>query len=349
MAERAQAAHPTDAVASPGLAGLLDNWRHIIAQGNLPDGRTIDGVSRWLLITRACVFSMTITSALIGGLLAGATAESANWGYFMLALTGLVLAHAANNMINDWFDTTGGVDTSEYTRALYAPHPLLSGLISKKGLLASIAAVNLADLAILLALASVRGWPVIAFALAGLFISVFYVAPPLKLKHHGLGEPGVFVVWGPLMIGGTYYVTAGTIPPWVWVASLPYAISVTTVLIGKHVDKYEQDSARSIHTLPVLLGKQTSLRLNQALMIAFYPIVVGLVAFGYLGAGVLLSLAALPRLVRVLKAYSEPKPAAPPPGFRIWPLWYVALAFYHNKLAGGLFVLGLVVNLALGL
>ena len=62
-----------------------------------------------------------------------------------------------------------------------------------------------------------------AFALAGLFISVFYVAPPLKLKHHGLGEPGVFVVWGPLMIGGTYYVTAGTLPPWVWVATLPYA------------------------------------------------------------------------------------------------------------------------------
>ena len=188
-----------------------------------------------------------------------------------------------------------------------------------------------------------------AAALAGLFISVFYVAPPLKLKHHGLGEPGVFVVWGPLMIGGTYYVTAGTIPPWVWVASLPYAISVTTVLIGKHVDKYEQDSARGIHTLPVLLGKQTSLRLNQALMVAFYPIVVGLVAFGYLGAGVLLSLAALPRLVRVLRAYNEPKPAAPPPNFRIWPLWYVALAFHHNKLAGGLFVVGLLVNLLVGL
>jgi 1,4-dihydroxy-2-naphthoate polyprenyltransferase len=51
----------------------------------------------------------------------------------------------------------------------------------------------------------------------------------------------------------------------------------------------------------------------------------------------------------VLKAYNEPKPASPPPGYRIWPLWYVALAFHHNKLAGGLFVLGLVVNLALGL
>src|SRR5215813_5638852 len=289
---------------------------------------------------------MTITAGLIGGLLAGATAPAPNWGYFTLALVGLVLAHAANNMINDYFDTAGGVDTSEYTRALYAPHPLLSGLISKRGLVASIAAVNVVDLVILLVLVSARGWPVAAFALAGLFISVFYVAPPLKLKHHGLGEPGVFVVWGPLMIGGTYYVTAGSIPPWVWVATLPYAISVTTVLIGKHVDKYEQDSARGIHTLPVILGKQASLRLNQVLMIAFYPIVVGLVVSGHVGVGVLLVAAALPRLVRVLKAYDQPKPASPPPGYRIWPLWYVALAFHHNKLAGGLFVLGLVVNLA---
>jgi 1,4-dihydroxy-2-naphthoate octaprenyltransferase len=324
---------------------LVDNWRKVLEQGNLPEGRAIDGVSRWLLITRAAVFSMTITSGLIGGLLAASAAAEPNWGYFALAVLGLVLAHAANNMINDYFDTTGGVDTAEYTRALYAPHPLLSGLISTRGLIVAIALANFLDLAILALLTQARGWPVVAFALTGLFISVFYVAPPLKLKHHGFGEPGVFVVWGPLMIGGTYYVTAGVVPAWVWLATVPYAITVTTVLIGKHIDKYEQDGARGIHTLPVLLGRETSLRLNQALMIAFYPIVALLVVTGSLGWGVLLVAGALPRLLRVLKLYNEPKPASPPEGYRIWPLWYVALAFYHNKLAGGLFVLGLIVNL----
>src|SRR6266403_6240637 len=337
------------ATAAPGLTGLLDNWRQIVATGNLPRDRAIDPVSRWLLITRACVFSMTLTSALIGGLLAAATAPAVAWRYFALAVLGLLVAHASNNMINDYFDTIGGVDTAEYTRALYAPHPILSGLISKRGLVAAIAACNLADLAILLVLVAARGWPVAAFALAGLFVSVFYVAPPLKLKHHGLGEPGVFVVWGPLMIGGTYYVTAGTLPAWTWVASIPYAIVVTTVLIGKHVDKYEQDRARGIHTLPVLLGRTASLRLNQALMIGFYPVVLALVVSGHIGVGVLLVAAAIPRLRQVLRAYGQPKPAAPPPGYRIWPLWYVSLAFYHNKLAGGLFVLGLAVNAALGL
>ena len=49
---------------------------------------------------------------------------------------------------------------------------------------------------------------VIAFALAGLFLSVFYVAPPFSLKRHGLGELDVFLTWGPLMIGGTYLVAS---------------------------------------------------------------------------------------------------------------------------------------------
>ncbi len=129
----------------PAAGSLLDSWRQIILTGNLPEGRAIDEVSRWLLITRACVFSMTITSALIGGLLAAATAPARDWGLFALALVGLVVAHATNNMINDYFDTVGGVDTESYIRTQYAPHPLFSGLISKGGLIAAILICNLVD------------------------------------------------------------------------------------------------------------------------------------------------------------------------------------------------------------
>src|SRR4029434_4031124 len=204
---------------------LFENWRYAISQGNIPRGRAIDPVTKWLLIVRACVFPMTLTSGLIGGLLAVATAPEVNWGNFTLACVGIVLAHAANNMINDYFDTEGGVDTEGYTRTLYASHPILSGLISEHALLGVIAAVNAVDFVIMCILAASVGWPVVAFALAGLFISVFYVAPPLVLKPPGLGEPGVAIVWGPLMIAGTYFVTAGTLPSWVWLATIPYALS----------------------------------------------------------------------------------------------------------------------------
>jgi len=325
------------------MASSLRNWGEVLRTQNLSSEKRMDGVSRWLLITRASVFPMTLSSAAIGGLLAAASPD-VNWLYFTMALVGLVLAHAANNMINDYFDLEGGVDTDEYIRTQYAPHPVISGLISKSGLILAIAIVNLLDLGILLYLTEARGWGVAAFALLGLFISVGYVAPPVRLKHRGLGEPGVALVWGPLMIGGTYYASTGTLPPWVLVASLPYAILVTTVLIGKHVDKFEADSAKGIHTLPVLLGRERSLFLNQLLMASYFVLVLSLVMVGTFGIWTLLTFAAIPRAWEVIRVYNRPRPETPPANYPIWPLWYVAWAFMLTRRAGGLFVLGLLLD-----
>ena len=182
-----------------------------------------------------------------------------------------MLAHAANNVINDYFDTTGGVDTDDYVRALYAPHPILSGWVTKRQLGIAILLVNAVGAAIMLYLAAVRGPLIIAFALAGLFISVFYVAPPIRLKHHGLGEPGVFITWGPLMVGGTFLAATGTIAPWVLLVSVPYALLVTSVLFGKHIDKIEADGALGVRTLPVILGETRARTVGRWLMIAVLP------------------------------------------------------------------------------
>ncbi len=327
------------------MGSALRSWGEILRTQNPPREGSLDAVSRWLLITRASVLPMTFTSAAIGGLLA-ARAPETHWPAFAAALVGLVLAHAGNNMINDYFDLESGVDREQVVRRQYAPHPVLSGLVSREGLLLAIALVNLLDLGILLALSELRGWPVPAFALLGLAISVFYVAPPLRLKHRGLGEPSVFLVWGPLMIGGCYFVTTGSLPPWVLVASLPYALLATAVLLGKHVDKLEADRALSVRTLAVILGRERALFLTQELLVGFFALTLCLVLVGTLGAWTLLSFLALPRLVRVLRVYSRPRPESAPPGFPIWPLWYAAWAFGLTRFAGALFLLGLLLDAA---
>jgi 1,4-dihydroxy-2-naphthoate octaprenyltransferase len=237
-----------------------------------------------------------------------------------------------------------GIDTDEYVRALYAPHPVLSGWLTKSQLRSAILVANAIDLAILLILVWARGPLVAAFALAGLFISVFYVAPPISLKKRGLGEPGVFLTWGPLMIGGTYFVATGTIPGWVWVASLPYAILVTTVLFGKHIDKIGPDAERGIRTLPVILGERNSRLVASGLMIAFYPIVIGSALVGLIGPWVLLVVLAIPRLVQVLRQFSAPRPETPPHSYVGWPLWFVGVAFVHTRRAGATLILGLLLN-----
>jgi 1,4-dihydroxy-2-naphthoate octaprenyltransferase len=325
------------------VVSYVANWKQVLATSNLAPGKPVDFVSRWLILTRAAVFPMTLTSGLIGGLLAWGHPRS-SWGYFTLSLLGLLAAHACNNLMNDYFDLAGGVDEADSPRALYAPHPVLAGWVTKGGLLRAIVVFNALGALVLVYLFTVRGWPVAAFAAAGLFVSVFYVAPPLRLKHRGLGEAGVFVVWGPLMICGTYYVMTGELGGWVWATSLPYAILVTSVLVGKHIDKLEHDLRKGIRTLPVMLGESRALRLNRWLMVSFYVVVCGLVLARALGPWALLVLASLPLLRRVLKVYREPRPAAPPAGYPVWPLWYVSAAFVLTRRAGALFVLGLALN-----
>jgi 1,4-dihydroxy-2-naphthoate octaprenyltransferase len=327
------------------IAQRVTTWRYVMNHANMPDGVAMDSVSKWLIVTRAAVFTMTATSGIIGGLLAIGTAGAAvNYWYLVLSVIGLVIAHAANNMINDYFDLEGGVDTDEYVRALYAPHPILSGWLTKAQLRNAILLMQAFDLAILIVLVLARGPWVAAFAFGGLFISVFYVAPPIKLKHHGLGEPGVFIVWGPLMIAGTYFVATGTLPGWVWVDSLPYAILVTTVLFGKHIDKISADTLKGIRTLPVILGETRARWVAQALMIAFYPIVIGSALIGWVGPFVLLSILGIPVLLQVLKQFSVPRPESPPQSYVGWPLWFVGGAFIHTRRAGALLIVGLLLN-----
>ena len=208
----------------------------------------------------------------------------------------------------------------------------------------AIVTVNLLGVAIALYLTWLRGWPAAAFALAGFFLSYFYVAPPLRLKHHGFGEPSVFVIWGPLMIGGTYLATTAELPLTVLAASVPYALLVTAVLFGKHIDKLDADSAKGIRTLPVILGRERALVYARVLLISFYATVAALVGAGILGVWTLLVALSIPQLRETLEVFTEAPPAEPPPGYPIWPLWYVAWAFRLTRTAGALLVVGMALN-----
>lgn len=331
----------------PVAPGLLSRWRHALRTVNPPKGR-LDPVSRWLVITRASVLPMTLTAGALAGLLA-VRHPAFHAGWFALAFIGIVLAHVSNNLMNDLFDTDAGLDTEDYPRALYAPHPILSGMISRRGLAAAAVAVNVADFAILAVLTAVRGWPVLAFALGGFVLSVAYTAPPLRLKKRGLGELDVFVVWGPLMVGGTYYSAVGTVPWQVWAASIPYGLLCTALLMGKHIDKLPWDEPAGVRTLPVVLGEPRARAVTIALMVGFYVAAAACVAVGALPWPTLAVVGALPLLGRAVRALRRPRPERPPSWFPVWPLWFAAFAFVHTRRAGGLLVAGLAVAAAFGI
>ncbi len=333
--------------ATIGQWPLLKRWTTAVNTCNCPDVHQADTLTRWLVIARACVFSMTFMSGLIGVLLAALQGGFDDrplvrlW-LGALSVIGLVAAHATNNLVNDWTDVRSGVDTEDYPRSQYSTHPVLGGLTTPDRLLAVALGLTLFDAVIMLYLAWVSGAAVIAFAVSGLVLSLGYT---IFLKRYALGEITALVVWGPLMTGGTVYAISGAITRDTLLLTLPYGLIVASVLIGKHTDKIEYDRPVGVHSIPVLLGRGASLVLNRLAFIGFYVLIAALVVTGVAGPWILLTVLALPRLVTAWKVYSQPRPATRPDDWPVWPLWYVGWAMFFNRQAGALFILGLILNL----
>jgi 1,4-dihydroxy-2-naphthoate polyprenyltransferase len=283
-----------------------------------------------------------LTAGAMAGLL-GARRHGFEAGWYVLAFLGIVLAHVSNNLLNDLFDTSTGLDTDNYPRALYAPHPILSGMVTRTGLLRSAILVNGTGLAIMVILTIARGPAVLAFGLGGILLNVAYTAPPLRLKKRGLGELDVLLVWGPLMLAGTYYSAVGNVPWRIWIAGLPYGLLCTAVLMGKHIDKIPWDEREGVRTLPVMLGEARARTVTIGLMVGYYVVTVACVLVDALPWPVLVSFGAVPLLQRAVKSLKRARPAEPPKGFPIWPLWFAAFTFTHTRRAGALLVAGLAV------
>jgi len=201
----------------------------------------------------------------------------------------------------------------------------------------------------MLALVALRGPWVIAFALGGFLLSFAYTAPPLRLKKRGLGELDVLLTWGPLMVAGTYFSATGHLPWQVWVASLPYSLLCTAVLMAKHTDKIPYDEPLRIRTVPVLLGRVRSLAATRGLIAGYYVAVLAAVAARALPWPALLALVTIPTAAKVWPALSKPAPAERPEGFPVWPLWYAAWTFVHTRNAGAALVFGLALSALVGI
>jgi 1,4-dihydroxy-2-naphthoate polyprenyltransferase len=306
----------------------------------------LDRISKWLIAARAAVLIMTFLSATIAGILALQSGNFHFWRWLLVAV-GLVLAHAANNLLNDYTDYMRGVDQDNYYRAQYGPQPLVHGLMSKRELLTYASVTGALAALCGLALVISTGWITLILMGLGAFFVLFYTWP---LKYIALGEIAVLIVWGPLMIGGGYYAITGVWDANAVMAGLPYALGVTGVIFGKHIDKCEMDRAKKIRTLPVLLGEETS-RYAVLFMLALqYFLVLYLILAGVFTPVLLVVALAGRALMKIAPMFLAPKPAEKPAGFPdVWPNYFVAAAFYHNRQFGLLFMLGLIADTVLKL
>jgi len=311
----------------------------------------LDVISKWLIATRSAVTTVTLYSCIIAGLLA--------WrdGYFsllpwLIVTLGLFIAHGTNNLLNDYTDYKRGIDQDNYFRTQYGVHPLVQGFwtLNQQKRWFAVSGI-LAVLSGLFALFYTHFSPLVMALFAfGALVLLLYTWP---LKHLALGELFIFLIWGPILVVGVYVVLAQGWTGNGWYVALtgvPFGLSVASINVGKHIDKLEEDRRKGVGTLPVRIGEKAARILNMAALLLLYAVILYLIFVPrYLTPVMLLVFLAGKRLWVALRVLSRPRPQQPPPGYPAWPTWFSGFAFYHNRLFGGLFILGLIADTLLRL
>jgi len=262
----------------------------------------------WFLASRPWSFSMTAISVSVGAALA-AIYGNFSWWLYLATLVGTVLLHAATNLINDYYDVKSGVDTQEVATAQYRPHPLVEGKLAAGHVRTAAYILYSLSSAIGIYLAATRGWALLWIGIIGAFASLTYTAPPLKYKYSALGEISVFLMWGPLMVAGSFFVQRQEFSMNALWISLPFGVLVALVLLANNIRDIAHDRDKGILTLAIVLGRHGGILLYATLVVIAYLGIIFMAIFGPLYLWSLIVLASIPLAVRLLRKMKERVPA----------------------------------------
>ena len=310
---------------------------------------SFDIIAKWLISTRATVTQLTLLAGVIAGLLAFRD------GHFnillWLAMTlGIYFAHSSENLVNDYIDYTRGIDEDNYYRGQYGIHPLVHKFWTKQDWARWFVTAGLIAVACgVFVLYYTNFSPiVIALFVFGAAILPTYAWP---LKYLGLGELLIFVNWGMVLIPGIYSILLGKVPdnlPVIVMAGMAFGFGFGSFNWGKHIDKIEADKKKGVGSLPVRLGERAARWVNIFTVSLSYALVLYLVfVVRFFSPTVLLVFFAAGRGWNVIKLLSQTRPNQAPPGFQFWPRWFSTPQLLHIRLWGGLYVLGIILDIIL--
>ncbi|MFM1918746.1 MAG: hypothetical protein RLZZ303_380 [Candidatus Hydrogenedentota bacterium] len=208
-------------------------------------------LSAWLLAARPKTLAAGLTPVIIGMAMAN-EAGLLHWPSALACAVGALLIQIGTNYANDYFDFIKGTDTAERVGPKRATQ---AGLVTpRQMLLATIVVFGLAFIpGAYLILRG--GWPILAIGLVSVACGVLYTGGPYPLGYLGLGDLFVLVFFGPVAVGGTYWVQAHGLPLEVLVAGLAPGLFSTAILAVNNLRDADTDIKTGKRTLAVRFGK----------------------------------------------------------------------------------------------
>lgn len=216
---------------------------------------------------------------------------------FLYALAAVILLQIGANLINDYYDYLGGVDTSNSL----GPGGLIQQGLIKPARLLAFGLTLLAIGAVFGLLATLHsGATGIIFGVIGLLGAYFYSASRRSLAAMTLGEVASFWIFGPFLTLGAYVIQTQKIDSLPLICSISLGLLLSAAIYVNDIRDIESDAQAHKHTLATLLDMRMNRVVCTILLLGAYVPVLFLGVPSHSFHLLLITLWTLPGMAAVL-------------------------------------------------
>ena len=233
-------------------------------------------IKEWLDTTRYWSFSVSAMPVVATTAYLCVTREVNTTGLLcaLLAVIGVVLFHAAGNLLSDVGDFRSGADSRE----AHAVPNLVEHIFEPKEYLRLSAALFALGIAIGLVLTYMCGWLLLVIGGLGYLLTLLYT----KSKNYWLSDVNIFIIFGILIVLGSSVAVVHAICFDTLVLSLPLGLITLSVLHANNTVDIKTDRAAGLHTLAMAMGEERAAKVYISYQIIPYIWVIISVLMGWL-------------------------------------------------------------------
>jgi 1,4-dihydroxy-2-naphthoate polyprenyltransferase len=255
----------------------------------------------WLVAARPRTLPAAVAPVLVGTALA-ASEDVFKPLRFAAALVGSIFIQIGTNLANDYSDARRGADTEDRlgpvrvtAGGLMPPRRVLVGTWVAFGI--AVAAGSY--------LAAVAGWELLVVGAVSIAAGVLYTGGPRPYGYEGLGELFVFVFFGLVAVGGSYFVQTEDLR-WEAVAlGVPVGLLAAAILVVNNVRDIETDRRAGKRTLAVRLGRERAVRVFNVMLDLAFAAVPVIAIVGDIDDWIMIALLATPLAVPLTRTLAK--------------------------------------------
>ncbi|MDA1353318.1 MAG: 1,4-dihydroxy-2-naphthoate polyprenyltransferase [bacterium] len=207
---------------------------------------------KWVLATRPKTLVVGICPVVLGLGLAYKEG-SFNALVAVITLCAAVLIQIGTNFSNDYIDFKKGADTED---RLGPQRMVQSGAITIKAMKFATIITFILAFILGLYLAKVGGTPILIIGILAIISGYAYTGGPFPFAYTGLADCVVLLFFGPIAVGGTYYLQTGLLHTDVLIAGLAPGLFGMAILAVNNLRDIQTDKLAGKRTLAVRIGKE---------------------------------------------------------------------------------------------